>query len=83
MFNGFDNGLIQEVLDVKAISFEELFAKMSISDLEKVEEIYNDNSANPTGTLSTALRPYMKMHPLFIQLQEICLWNPTFKQFET
>ena len=44
---------------------------MDISELEKIEELYNLNSANPTGMLSTMLRPYFNMHPLYKQLQEL------------
>ena len=45
---------------------------MDISELEKIEELYNLNVANPTGTLSTMLRPYFNKHPLYKQLQELC-----------
>ena len=60
----------QDILKVSTLDFEEWFKQMSVDCLEKVEEIYISNSANPTGKLATVLRPYLALHPLHIQLQD-------------
>jgi hypothetical protein len=42
-----------------------------MATLEKLEECYNANTSSPTGKIITVLRPYLNLHPLYAQLQDL------------
>ena len=63
-----DIDIVQECLTVSTIDFEGWFQGMTIAGLMELEGKVLEN--NPSGKLSSYLRPYAVQHPLFAKLQE-------------